>query len=79
MHSHSYSDNYFSIGKIPSNKKKDNNDNILNSLQGMSKIFFTQQNTENNCEINSNHQFNFNTFNSQNNYCYYYFGYMCYF
>ena len=62
------SNNYFSIGKIPSNKKKDNNDNILNSLQGMSKIFFTQQNTENNCEINSNHQFNFNTFNSQNNY-----------
>jgi hypothetical protein len=50
------------------NKKNDNNDNILNSLQGMSKIFFTQQNTENNCEINSNHQFNFNTFNSQNNY-----------
>ena len=62
------SNNYFSIGKIPSNKKKDNNDNILNSLQGISKIFFTQQNTENNCEINSNHQFNFNAFNSQNNY-----------
>ena len=43
--------NYFSIGKIPSNKKKDNNDNILNSLQGMSKILFTQQNTENNFHL----------------------------
>lgn len=64
----SNNNNYFSIGKIPSNKKKDNNDNILNSLQGMSKIFFTQQNTENNYEKNNNHQFNFNQFNSQNNY-----------
>jgi hypothetical protein len=60
--------NYFSIGKIPSNKKKDKDNNILSSLQGMSKIFLAQQNTENSCEINNNHQFNFNIFNSQNNY-----------
>jgi hypothetical protein len=62
------SNNYFSIGKIPSNKKKDNNDNILSSLQGMSKIFFPQQNTENNSGINNNKQFNFNAFTTENNY-----------
>ena len=60
--------NYFSIGKIPSNKKKDNHDNIINSLQGMSKIFFPQQNMESNSGINNNKQFNFNAFNTQNNY-----------
>ena len=60
--------NYFSIGKIPSNKKKDNNDNILNSLQGMGKILFAQQNTENNSGIKNNKKFNFNAFNTQNNY-----------
>ena len=60
--------NYFSIGKIPSNKKKDNNDNILSSLQGMSKIFIPQESMENNSGINNNKQFNFNAFNTENNY-----------
>lgn len=59
---------YFSIGKILSNKKKYKNDNILNSIQGMSKILFSQGNTENNFGINNNHQFNFNQLNNQNNY-----------
>lgn len=62
------STNYFSIGKIPSNKKKDNNESILNSIQGIGKIFLAQQNTGNNFGINHNHQFNFNEFKSQNNY-----------